>query len=972
MPQASRTTMTECVRRVRHSGTPCPGPQTHDSLDYHLHQDTGVSMSDDSTRTQSLASAYDPATVEDGWYAFWEDHKLFHAEPDPERPPFTIVIPPPNITGMLTMGHVLNNSLQDIFLRWHRLKGEHTCWIPGTDHAGIATQTVVEKTLKRDEGMSRHDLGREEFLGRVWQWREKFGDIIIRQLRKLGVACDWDRTVFTMDEKLSRAVREVFIRLYKKGLIYRGKRIINWDPVAHTALSDEEVVYKEQQGKLWHIRYPVVVDGTPSDSEFLVVATTRPETMLGDTAVAVHPEDERYQKYVGKTVLLPLMQREIPVVADTYVEREFGTGVVKITPAHDPNDFEVGARHDLEQINVMDVDASINEQGGAYAGLDRYEARKRIVADLEQQGLMERIDEYTHSVGFSDRTDVAVEPYLSDQWFLAMKTLAEPALEVVRDGTITFHPERWVKTYEHWMTNIRDWTISRQLWWGHRIPVFYCDACGWEDALHELPSQCPSCGATGGLRQDEDVLDTWFSSWLWPFSVHGWPEPNDDVRYFYPTSVLVTAPDIIFFWVARMIMAGLEFMPDIPLPDGSPRTEKKDLVPFNAVYFTSIIRDEQGRKMSKSLGNSPDPLEVIDEYGSDALRFTVAYLAPLGQDVLFSTQKCEIGRNFANKLWNAGRFLLMNKQKIEDAGEWRLVDGHCQQNDAVTSLALTTPQMELEDRWIYSRLHETIRTLHESMDRFRVNDMSKTLYEFIWHDFCDWYIELIKDRLYSPDEKLKRLTLERALYVYDAILKLLHPIMPFITEEIWHKMQAGRDDLSIMQQRLPELVEDFIDDTAVAQMTFLQSLVEGVRTIQGEMNVPAGKSCDVVISCQDQAQVDAIEGNTHFLARLARIENVQAGVGLQRPRMSATTVVAGADVYVPLEGLIDVDVERARLEKEIVRISGLLKGIDSKLGNQKFLANAPDDVVARERDKQANFRRMLEQLEANKNSLEND
>jgi valyl-tRNA synthetase len=929
-------------------------------------------MSDDSTQTGNLASAYDPALVEDAWYSFWEEQGLFHTEPDPGKKSFTVVIPPPNITGMLTMGHVLNNSLQDIFIRWHRLKGDHTCWIPGTDHAGIATQTVVEKTIKREEGQSRHDLGREEFLGRVWQWRDKFGDIIIRQLRKLGVACDWERTVFTMDPKLSAAVREVFIRLYKKGLIYRGKRIINWDPVSHTALSDEEVVYKEQQGKLWHIRYPLVIDGVPSKTTFLVVATTRPETMLGDTAVAVHPEDERYQKYIGTNVLLPLMDREIPVVADTYVEKDFGTGVVKITPAHDPNDFEVGARHELPQINVMDVDASINENGGPYAGLDRYEARKRIVADLEERGLMEKIDEYTHSVGFSDRTDVAVEPYLSDQWFLAMKTLAEPALEVVRDGTVQFHPERWVKTYEHWMTNIRDWTISRQLWWGHRIPVYYCDACGWEDARQEMPETCPSCSTADRLRQDEDVLDTWFSSWLWPFSVHGWPEDSADLRYFYPTSVLVTAPDIIFFWVARMIMAGLEFMPGIPLPDGSPRTENKDLVPFHSVYFTSIIRDEKGRKMSKSLGNSPDPLDVIAEYGSDALRFTVAYLAPLGQDILFSTQKCEIGRNFANKLWNAGRFLLMNKQKMEDKGAWQFRDGRWQQTDAAGDLALTSMQMGLEDRWIFSRLHETIQTLHETMDRFRVNDMSKTLYEFIWHDFCDWYIELIKDRLYANDEKLQRITLERALYVYDAILKLLHPIMPFITEEIWHKMEPGRDDLSIMQQLLPPLDEKYIDPPSVAQMTFLQSLVDGVRTIQGEMNVPAGKPCDVVINCHDDSQLEAIEANRHFLERLARIEDVQAGVGLPRPRLSATTVVSGADVYVPLEGLIDVDVERNRLGKEISRITGLLKGIDSKLGNAKFLDNAPDDVVARERDKQLNFQRMLDQLESNLKSLEND
>ncbi|MBN1448416.1 MAG: class I tRNA ligase family protein, partial [Bacteroidetes bacterium] len=628
--------------------------------------------------------------------------------------------------------------------------------------------------------------------------------------------------------------------------------------------------------------------------------------------------------------------------------------------------------HDLPQINVMDVDASINERGGKYAGMERYEARKQIVEDLETQGLLERIEDYTHSVGFSDRTDVAIEPYLSDQWFVSMKSLAEPALEVVRDGTVKFYPERWVKTYEHWMTNIRDWTISRQLWWGHRIPVYYCDACGWQDALHEMPGACPACGNSDRLRQDDDVLDTWFSSWLWPFSVHAWPEDSPDLRYFYPSSVLVTGPDIIFFWVARMIMAGLEFMPGIPLPDGSPRTETKDLVPFHSVYFTSIIRDEQGRKMSKSLGNSPDPLDVIAEYGADALRFTVTYLAPLGQDVLFSTQKCEIGRNFANKVWNAGRFLLMNKQKLEEQGDWQFREGHWHQNEALVHLAVTTPRMELEDRWIYSRLHEAILALNEAMDRYRVNEMSKTLYEFIWHDFCDWYIELIKDRLYAQDEKLKRLTLERALYVYDAILKLLHPVMPFITEEIWHKMEPGRESYSIMNQRLPELHVEFIDETSVLRMNFLQSLVEGVRTIQGEMNVPAGKSCDVVINCHDEDQVVAVQENRHFLERLARIAHVEAGIDLARPALSASTVVAGADVFVPLEGLIDIDVERKRLHKEIDRVTGLLKGIDSKLGNAKFLENAPADVIEREHEKQVSFRRNLEKLHSNLHSLENE
>ncbi len=931
-------------------------------------------MPDEKPLSETLASVYDPASVEDTWYRFWHEQDLFHTEPDEnaEVKPFTIVIPPPNITGMLTMGHVLNNTLQDIFIRWHRLLGEPTCWIPGTDHAGIATQTVVEKTLKAESGTSRHDLGREEFLKHVWKWREKYGDIIFRQLQKLGVSCDWERTVFTMDPELTHAVREAFIRLYKKGLIYRGKRIINWDPVAHTALSDEEVVHKEQQGKLYYFRYPLMTDGKPSDDKYIVIATTRPETMLGDTAVAVHPEDERYKDLIGKTVLLPLVNREIPVIGDHYVEAEFGTGVVKITPAHDPNDFEVGARHGLEQINVMNVDASINENGGKYAGMDRFEARKAILADLEEIGLLDKIDDYTHSVGFSDRTNVPVEPWLSDQWFLSMQELAKPALEVVRDGTVKFYPERWVKTYEHWMTNIRDWTISRQLWWGHRIPVYYCDACGWQDALHEMPEGCPECKADS-LRQDEDVLDTWFSSWLWPFSVHHWPEDSPDLRYFYPSSALVTGPDIIFFWVARMIMAGLEFMPDIPMPDGSKRTEAKDLVPFHDVYFTSIIRDEKGRKMSKSLGNSPDPLQVIEQYGADALRYTVVFLAPLGQDVMFSTDKCEIGRNFANKIWNAARFLLMNRDRIEEKGEWLFTDGEWfRMGDQAADAVEPQAEMELEDKWILSRLHSTIGSMRTAMEKYRVNDGAKQLYEFVWHDFCDWYVELIKNRLYSDDEALQRATLERALNVFDAMLRLLHPFMPFITEEIWHKLQSGRDDDSIMNQLLPDVDADLIDETAVADMNFLQALVEGVRTIQGEMNVPAGKSCSVVISSDKPGQVAAIEANRHFLSRLARIESIEAGVGLQRPRLSASTVVGGADVYVPLEGLIDIVVERGRLNKEIAHIGGLLKGIESKLKNEKFLSKAPPEVVEREKDKQENFRMTLGKLEANLQSLESE
>jgi valyl-tRNA synthetase len=618
----------------------------------------------------------------------------------------------------------------------------------------------------------------------------------------------------------------------------------------------------------------------------------------------------------------------------------------------------------------MNVDASINELGGAYVGMDRFTARKTVVKDLEALGLVEKIDDYVHSVGFSDRTDVPVEPYLSDQWFVSMKPLAEPALEVVRNGTVKFHPERWTKTYEHWMTNIRDWTISRQLWWGHRIPVFYCDDCGWQDAMHESPGTCPKCKSTN-IRQDEDVLDTWFSSWLWPFSVHKWPEQTESLKYFYPSSLLVTGPDIIFFWVARMIMAGLEFMKDVPLPDGSPRTEQKDLVPFHDVYFTSIIRDEKGRKMSKSLGNSPDPLEVIEEYGADALRFTVSYLAPLGQDVLFSTNKCELGRNFANKIWNASRFLLMNKGKVEEKGEWQFRGGSWKSsgNDGLPQLGITAPKMELEDKWIYSRLHSTIRQMRLSMEQYRINEASKVLYDFIWHDYCDWYIELIKDRLFSNDEKLQRLTLERALYVFDAILKLLHPYMPFITEEIWHRIEPGREDLSLMKAVLPELKEEYIDAETVASMEYLQTLVDEVRAIRGEMNVPPSKSCDVVIRLHNADHKQVIEQNTHFMQRLARISDVTVATEIEKPKLAASAVVDGDELFVPLEGLIDIDVERTKTQKEIQRMEGLLKGIDSKLGNDKFLANAKPEVVEREKEKQENFRASLEKLRENLESL---
>ena len=651
----------------------------------------------------SLSRAYDPAEVEKKWYSTWEERGYFHADPQSDKPAYSIVIPPPNVTGMLTLGHVLNNSLQDILIRFEKLRGREVCWVPGTAHAGIATQGKVEAQLRQEKGLGRHDLGREKFLEHMWQWKEKYGGTIIRQLRSIGCACDWERERFTLDPKLSAAVQEVFIRLYNKGLVYKGKRIINWCPKSGTALSDEEVIYREEKGKLWYFRYPYS-DG----SGYVVIATTRPETMLADTAVAVHPEDARYRDKLGKTLTLPLVGREIPLIADDYVEREFGSGAVKITPAHDPNDYEVGLRHGLDMPEVMNDDGTMNKQAGAdFDGLDRYQARKLVLQKMEELGLLEKTEEHIHQVGYSERGNVAVEPRLSDQWFVKMEELAKPALEVVEQGRVRFHPQRWVKTYRHWMENIKDWCISRQLWWGHRIPAYYCTQCNKLYVSKESPALCV-CGCKA-FKQDPDVLDTWFSSWLWPFSVFDWPEESRELKRFYPTQSLVTGPDIIFFWVARMIMAGLEFTGDIP---------------FSDVYFTSIIRDEEGRKMSKSLNNSPDPIDVVAQYGADALRFTMAYIAPLGQDIRYSNEKCELGRNFANKLWNLVRFRL---SKGAVSSDWQDLEG------------LPAERLRADDKWILARLQRIVKATGESLQRFSFNEAARNLYDFIWNEFCDWY-----------------------------------------------------------------------------------------------------------------------------------------------------------------------------------------------------------------------------------------
>jgi valyl-tRNA synthetase len=907
---------------------------------------------------QELSKIYSPKDVEDKWYSYWESHKLFHATVQKNKTPFTVVIPPPNITGILTMGHVLNNTLQDVFVRWKRMSGYEACWIPGTDHAGIATQNAVEKSLAK-EGKHRYDLGREKFVDLVWDWRKKYGSTIIRQLRKLGVSCDWERERFTMDEGLSDAVKEVFIRLFDKGLIYRGKYIVNWCPQHQTALSDDEVDHEESNGNLYHIKYPIL-----GSSEFAIVATTRPETMLGDTALCVHPKDERYKHLIGKTAILPIVNRHLPIIADDYIELGFGTGIMKVTPAHDANDFMLGQRHDLQQINILDESGHLNSSvPKKYEGMDRFECRKQLVKDLDALGFMVKIEPYVHNIGKCYRCHTVIEPWLSDQWFVKMRPLAAPALRVVHEGKIKFHPDRWTKVYEHWMTNIRDWCISRQIWWGHRIPVYYTPDGAYTAARSEEEARKKlGIGADVVIRQDEDVLDTWFSSWLWPFSTLGWPNDNEELHYFNPTDTLVTAPDIIFFWVARMIMANMEFMKGTPGKDGKPRKKDDDLVPFRDVYFTSIIRDEQGRKMSKSLGNSPDPLDVIDQYGADALRFTTAYLAPLGQDVMFSTEKCELGRNFANKIWNAGRFLLMNKQEILDDKE-------------ISLDKLPAEHLDLADRWILSRLNQAIKTANDKLNEFQVNEATKLLYDFIWHDFCDWYVELAKTRFYGDEpQEVKQATITRALWIFDQALRLLHPVMPFISEELWQHL-ADRKGQSLMRAAFPVADARYINPVIEEEVGFMMKLIDAVRNIRGELNVPPSKPIDVYIYLHGEfgeklaEHADYIKGLLGYIERLCKAKAIPSWLKdeekPQQHKNSASAVVAGTEIFVPLEGIIDLDAERKRLEKEIARVQGLIDGIERKLSNPSFVEKAPKDVVDKEREKQKNIALNLEKLKAN-------
>ncbi|HEX9614966.1 MAG TPA: valine--tRNA ligase [Bacteroidota bacterium] len=901
-----------------------------------------------------LAKAYSPAEVEERWYAEWESRGLFNATVNPKKTPYTIVIPPPNITGILTLGHVLNNTLQDIFIRWKRMKGYEACWVPGTDHAGIATQNVVEKAVAA-EGTDRHKLGREKFVERVWKWKDLYGSTIITQLKRLGVSCDWERERFTLDDGLSSAVREVFVRLFDKGLVYRGKYIVNWCTFHRTALSDDEVENSEANGKLYHIRY--LIEGT---KDSVVIATTRPETMLGDSALCFHPKDERYRHLSGKQALLPIVGRRLPIVADEYIDSSFGTGIMKVTPAHDANDFLLGQRHHLQQISVIDEAGRMNESvPKQYEGLDRFECRKQIVKDLEAQGSLVKVEDHAHNLGRCYRCNTVVEPYLSDQWFVRMKPLAKPALKVVQDGTVRFHPERWTKVYEHWMDNIRDWCISRQLWWGHRIPVYYAPDGTYTAATSEEEARKKlGIGPDTQLRQDEDVLDTWFSSWLWPFSTLGWPEDTKDLRYFNPTDTLITGPDIIFFWVARMIMANIEFMRGMPGMDGKPRQKESDLVPFRDVYFTSIIRDAQGRKVSKSLGNSPDPIDVIQEYGSDALRFTITYLAPLGQDVLFSKDKCEIGRNFANKVWNAGRFLLLNKKEI-----WG--------DEAMDLNKPSLEHLDLADRWILSRLHATIAEYDTSLEEFRVNDTSKLLYGFVWHDFCDWYVEIAKTRFYGEEPaEVKRALVQRALWIFDQAMRLLHPFMPFITEELWQHLTDRPND-SLVRAAFPAAEKSRIERKTEQDMEFVQNVINALRNIRGENNIPPSRDIELQVIVPKGEKNDILKSYDRYLEKLARVTSLNVISASKKPRIASSAVVDGIEIFVPLEGLIDLDAERGRIEKEIQRVQQMLESIEKKLGNPQFTDRAPREVVDKEREKQATFRSNLEKLKENLGQLSN-
>ncbi|TDT69124.1 valyl-tRNA synthetase [Hypnocyclicus thermotrophus] len=882
---------------------------------------------------KDMAKTYSPNEIEDKWYKKWEKNKYFAATLDNEKEGYSIVIPPPNVTGILHMGHVLNNSIQDTLVRWKRMSGYNTLWMPGTDHAGIATQNKVERKLAT-ENLTKEDLGREKFIEEVWKWKEEHGGIITKQLRKLGASLDWDRERFTMDEGLSDAVKEIFIKLYEDGLIYQGEYMVNWCPRCTTALADDEVEHIDKEGRIWEIKYPI------KDSEdYLVIATTRPETMLGDTGVAVHPEDERYKHLIGKSVVLPLLNREISIVADDYVDMEFGTGVVKMTPAHDPNDFEVGERQNLEILNIMTDTGKINENGGKYKGLDRFEARKEILKDLEELGLLVGSKVHNHAVGHCYRCDTVVEPRVSKQWFVKMKPLAEKALEVVRNGEVKIIPKRWEKVYFNWLENIRDWCISRQIWWGHRIPAYYAEdgtmfvARNMEEAKAKAKEKF---GKEVELTQETDVLDTWFSSALWPFSTMGWPEKTPELDMFYPTATIVTGADILFFWIARMIMMGLYEMKEVP---------------FKTVYLHGIVRDEQGRKMSKSLGNSPDPLDLIEKYGADAIRFTMIYNTSQGQDVFFSEKLIEMGRNFANKIWNASRFVLMNLEGFDK-----------------NSINKDELNLELVDKWIYSRLNTTIKEVNEKLEKHILDEAAKIVYEFLRGDFCDWYVEIAKIRLYNSNDEIGKKTAQYVLWdILEKGLRLLHPFMPFITEEIWQNLNTGKE--TIMLEAYPVLNNNKINKNIEKDFEYIQTLVSSIRNIRAEMNISPAKDLEVLIKSSVENELKVLEENSIFIKNLAKLSNLKYGRNMERPASSGFRVANGSELYVPLEGILDLDAEIKKITMQIEKIEKELAKVNGKLNNEKFVSKAPTAIIEREKKIQKEYEDKLSKLKANLESF---
>ncbi|WP_129600063.1 valine--tRNA ligase [Anaerophilus nitritogenes] len=871
---------------------------------------------------KNLDKTYNPQEFEKRIYENWMEKGYFKANVNKEKEPFTIVLPPPNITGQLHMGHALDHTLQDILIRYKRMQGYEALWLPGTDHASIATEVKVVEKIMKEEGKTKEEIGREEFLKRAWKWKEEYGGRIVEQMKKIGNSCDWSKERFTMDEGCNEAVTEVFIKLYEKGYIYRGNRLINWCPDCKTSLSDAEVEHEEKQGHFWHIKYPV-----KDSDEYLEIATTRPETMLGDTAVAVHPEDERYAHLVGKTLILPIVGREILIIADEYVDKEFGTGAVKITPAHDPNDFEVGLRHNLEQITVMDDTAKMNEYAGKYQGMDRYECRRILIKDLEESGHLVKIKEHDHNVGICYRCSTIVEPRLSDQWFVKMEELAKPAIEAVKSGKTKFIPERFDKTYYHWLENIKDWCISRQLWWGHRIPAYYCDDCKEIMVAKDTPQKCSKCGSNH-LRQDEDVLDTWFSSALWPFSTLGWPNNTEELKYFYPTDVLVTGYDIIFFWVIRMMFSGMEQMGDIP---------------FKYVFVHGLVRDSQGRKMSKSLGNGIDPLEIINEYGADALRLTLASGNSPGNDMRFYIEKVEANRNFANKLWNATRFVLMNLDKDQFNKE------ECQKH------------FTLADKWILSRMNTVAKEVTDNLDKFELGMAVQKIYDFIWNEYCDWYIEIVKPRLYGEERNTKDAALYTLTFVLENILKLLHPFMPFITEEIWKCIPTTKEE-SVIIAHWPQNDTNLSFEQEEKDMELIMDAIRSIRNIRAEMNVVPSKKAKVIIVATDDAHNAINKGKEYFKTLASASDVIIQKEKKDIPDDAMSSVVLGAEIYLPLNELVDFEKEIERLEKEKEKLQKELDRVNKKLSNQGFIGKAPESVIEEEKQKQDNYQSMMEKV----------